>query len=269
MNGALRVRVDERRGETRVIDSYANAPFHYLPLARRGEGLPVLTLVNSSGGVLGGDRLDLEIDVGERACLAVRSQSATKLHRSNRGTACARSRFRLAEGALLDYFPEETIPFADSDFEQVTEVTLAPGAVLVFVEIVAAGRLERGERFAFRRLVVDFRCRASGRGGEVQGLRDRYDLQPSLQRLSASSILGDATIWGTFYLLTSSPLEDPLVEALDESLRSSPDCSGGATRSPFGASGRVVGCSLEALRTVLQRTRDLALRHGQRLRGQA
>lgn len=269
MDGALRVRVEDRCGETRVIDSYAKAPLHFFPLSRRGDDLPVLTLVNSSGGIIGGDRLDVDIDLGKRTHLAIRSQSATKLHRSSRGTALARSRFRLAEGALLDYFPEETIPFAESDFEQVTEATLAPGAVLLFVEIMAAGRLERGERFAFRRLLVDFRCRAPGRRGGMGGLRDRYDLQPSTQRLGASPILGEATIWGTLYLLTTSPLEDPLIEAIDESLRSSPDCLGGATRGPLGACGRVIGNSLEALRAVLQRTRDLALRHGRPMRGQA
>jgi urease accessory protein len=257
VDGELRIRVEAEGGEARVVDCYARAPFHYLPVSRRGGGLPLLTLVNSSGGVLGGDALAIEIALGPGAALSVRNQSATKVYRSARGTARARCHFRLADGSLLDYFPEEIIPFGGSDYEQVSRVTLAPRAVALVAEIVAAGRIERGERFAFTRLLLDLSCEAEGGGAML--LRDRADLRPAEEDVTVESILGDATVWGSLYLLTLAELDDGLVEDLDEALRSVDGHAGGVSRAPVGLVGRIAGSSLETVRGALLAARALAL----------
>jgi urease accessory protein len=128
MNGALELRIAVEGTETRVIDSYAHAPFHYLPPVHRAGRSPLLTVVNSSGGVLGGDVLDMTMDLGPGTRLTLRQQAATKVYRSGGQRARSTCRFTLGEGALLDYFPDEIIPFAGSDFSQTTEIELAAGA---------------------------------------------------------------------------------------------------------------------------------------------
>src|SRR5262249_7052917 len=120
MNGALHIRIAVQDGETRVIDSYAHAPFHYLPPARRDGAPPLLTVVNSSEGVLGGDVLDVAVALGAGTRLTLRQQAATKVYRSDGQQARSTARFTLGEGAVLDYFPDEIIPFAGSDFVQTT-----------------------------------------------------------------------------------------------------------------------------------------------------
>lgn len=264
MDGILRIRVAAEGGETRVTDSYARAPFHYLPPSRRKGDLPRLTIVNSSGGVLGGDRLEVEVEVGAGAALSLRTQAATKIYRSERGPARSDCRFRLAEGAFLDYFPDEIIPFAGSDYAQTSEIDLAPGASMLLAEVVCAGRIARGERFAFNRLVLDLTCSAAG---SCRRLRDRADLRPREGRWESEAILGEASIWGSFYLLRAEPLDASLIDAVDERLRSVEDGAGGATAGPAGLFGRVLGSSLDSVRETLGRARDAALNHRRRGEG--
>ena len=252
MDGALRVRVAVHDGESRVAESYARAPYHYLPIIQRDRDLPLLTIVNSSGGILGGDVLDARIELDAHAAVMLRQQAATKVYRSTCGPARSRCHFVLGEGAWLDYFPDELIPFAGSDYRQTTEVDVAPGAVMLLSEMVTAGRVARGEQFAFRRLLLDVQCRSDG----VLRLRDCSDVQPAQQRLDSPAILGGALMWGTLYVLTTRALSSELIDDVRRQLGSIDGGIGGVTRAPLGLIARVVGASLEGIRAALQGARS-------------
>lgn len=256
MDGVLRVRMVARNGGSCVAESYAHAPYHYLPPVDRAGEPPLLTVVNSSGGILGGDVLDLHLDLGAGAAVSVRQQSATRVYQTTREPSRSHNRFTLGRDAFVDYFPDEIIPYAGSAFEQTTEIELAEGAVMLFGEIVTAGRLARDECFAFARLTIDLQCRS---GGQVV-LRERADLDPRQQPLAGRAILGDALLWGGFYLLTSAPADPTLTDELDAILCDITDARGGATAAPAGIVGRVVGRSLESARNGLQAARAAALR---------
>jgi len=255
VDGALRVRVSVHDGESRVAESYARAPYHYLPLIQREGDLPLLTIVSSSGGILGGDVLDARIELDAHAAVMLRQQAATKVYRSAGGPARSVYHFVLGAGAWLDYFPDEIIPFAGSELTQTTRVELAPDAVMLFGEMVTAGRLARGESFAFTRLTLDVQCAAGG----VVLLRDRADLEPARQQLENPAILGDATLWGAFYLFTTVPVDGTLVEEIDAILRAAGSGVGGASAAASGVVGRVVGRSLETAREALQLARARVL----------
>ena len=255
MDGALRVRIAVQDGESRVAESYARAPYHYLPIIQRAPDLPLLTIVNSSGGILGGDMLEARIDLDARAAVMLRQQAATKVYRSTVGPARSVCHFVLGEEAVLDYFPDEIIPFAGSEYAQTTRVDVARNAVMLLGEIVTAGRLARDECFAFTRLTLDVQCF----GAEALLLRERADLEPAKCQLSNPAILGDATLWATFYVFTTAPVDKTLVEDIDEILRNDAHGMGGATSAPSGIVGRVVGTSLETVRDVLQHARTRTL----------
>lgn len=262
MDGRWSIRVAVRQGESRVVDSYASAPLHYLPYvpgSRHSRDAALVTLVNSSGGVLGGDRLAVDVEIDRHARLDLVTQSATRLYRSTAGKARMTQRLRLGTGASIEYFPDEIIPFAGSDFEQTTQVDLAPGARAILAETVAAGRLARGERFAFARLVLDLRCVAGGR----LVLRDRAELEPARRPLDRPGILGDAGAWASFYVLSgASPVEPDVVEAIDRALAAVEGGRGGATASPAGVVGRAVAAEVEPLREAIARAREIAARAG-------
>jgi urease accessory protein len=258
MNGKLHLRLGVSDGSTQVSDCYAHAPFHYLPPRTLSGEPPLLTIVNSSGGVLGGDQLDITIELDAGAMLTLRTQAATKVYRSKGEAAHSRCRFSLGANARLDYFPDEIIPFAGSDYEQLTLIELGSGATALVGEVVTVGRLARDERFAFTRLALDLRCTSAG----SLLLRDRAEIRPAEQHLTASGILAAATVWGAFYYFTMDPVESRLVERIDEALCAVESGVGGASRSLCGVIGRVAATSVQSVHESLQRAREVALQEG-------
>jgi urease accessory protein len=86
----------------------------------------------------------------------------------------------LHAGAVLEYLPEQIIPFAQAAFQQHMTVRLGPGACILAMEIVAPGRLARGEAFAYRD--YDSSVCIEAAPGQVL-LRERTRLRPGCQRL--------------------------------------------------------------------------------------
>jgi urease accessory protein len=258
MQGQLYIRVGVSDGSTHVSDCYAHAPFHYLPPRAFPGEPPLLTIVNSSGGVLGGDQLDMRIELDPGTMLTLRTQAATKLYRSRGEAARSHCRFSLGADARLDYFPDEIIPFAGSDYEQITMIDLSSGATALVGEVVTVGRLARDENLAFTRLALDLRCTGDGR----LLLRDRAEIRPAEQPLTARAVLAAATVWGAFYYFTMEPVESGLIEGIDGALCAVDGGVGGASRSLCGVIGRVAATSVQAVHEALQGAREVVLRDG-------
>lgn len=109
-----------------------------------------VTMVSTSGGVLQGDGLDVEIAVDGGARLHVDTASATRIYRMPDGSANSRFRLRVESGAFLELLPDPNLPFAGSDFRQETECVVGEGGVLALAEIVGPGRQASGECFRYR-----------------------------------------------------------------------------------------------------------------------
>ena len=161
--GAL-VLTAERVGErTRLTHVRSRAPLqvlraHYLDVAL--PDMAFVTIANASGGVLQGDRLDMDVHGAAGARLRIDTQGSTRLYRAPAVRARATTRITLDDGAYLEYLPDPYVPFAGSDFATETTCTVSPRAMLVVVEVIAAGRVARGEihrfaRFESRMTLVD------------------------------------------------------------------------------------------------------------------
>ncbi len=128
------------------------------------SGVAYAVLVSPCGGLVGGDRMEVAVTLGPGASVCLSTQGATRVYRSTEGTGVDQTiRFDLAEGALLEYLPEQTIPFAGSEFRQQITVRLAAGATACLTDLLAPGRLARGEAFGFRRYRSSLRIEAGGR----------------------------------------------------------------------------------------------------------
>jgi urease accessory protein len=108
-------------------------------------------LASLGGGLVDGDRLDVDVDVGAGAAGLLGTQASTKVYRSRAsGEGCTqRLRARVAEGGMLAVVPDPVVCFADARYAQDVEVHLAPSASLCLVDGYTCGRSARGERWAF------------------------------------------------------------------------------------------------------------------------
>src|SRR5690606_12528707 len=84
-----------------------------------------LVLLNTSGGLTGGDRLEIAVGQGPGARLAVTTQTGERAYRSVTGRAGVRARYAVADGEDLDLLPQETILFDRAALVREQEVALA------------------------------------------------------------------------------------------------------------------------------------------------
>jgi urease accessory protein len=111
-------------------------------------GVPVAAITATCGGFVGGDRLSLRLDVADDAALMAIGQSAEKLYRSTGAETEIAAKFTLGRNAWLEYLPQETILFDGARLRRETQVEMGEGSALLAGEILAFGRLARGERIS-------------------------------------------------------------------------------------------------------------------------
>lgn len=111
--------------------------------ARDGEIDAVL--INTSGGLTGGDELSVEIDLGEGAHATVTTPACERVYRSIGGEACVHHCLRVERHARLDWIPQETILYDRSRLRRRLDVRLAADAEVTLAEALLFGRTAAGE----------------------------------------------------------------------------------------------------------------------------
>jgi len=126
---------------------YQQAPCRALMPDRAPDGPFEAVLVNSSGGLVGGDRLEFEIGIAPETAASLASQAAEKVYRSSGADTAVETRLAAGAGAWLEWLPQETILFDGARLRRKLVATLDPAARLLAVETVLFGRAARGESF--------------------------------------------------------------------------------------------------------------------------
>ncbi|WP_324749233.1 urease accessory protein UreD [Sphingomonas sp. LY54] len=101
--------------------------------------------MNISGGLTGGDRLSIEVAVGEGASATVTTPACEHIYRSAGGDASIEQRLRVDRAARLDWIPQETIVFDRGRVRRRLEVELAHDAEITIAETLIFGRAAMGE----------------------------------------------------------------------------------------------------------------------------
>lgn len=106
-------------------------------------------LVNTAGGVTGGDRFRLHVTAGAETHLTLTTQAAERAYRAANGeTGRIRNALRVEAGARLNWLPQETILFDGCALRRTLSVELEEGAQLLLVEPLVFGRAAMGERLS-------------------------------------------------------------------------------------------------------------------------
>jgi urease accessory protein len=162
-----------RDGQTRLADLYQRDPCRILfPDPEPGEP-PQAILVTTSGGVTGGDRLRMAVEVGAGGQALAATQAAEKIYRATRSDdPCVMDiAVAVGEGATLDWLPQETIVFEGARLKRRTVAEVAPGGSLLACEMVVLGRAASGERFTGGLLLDAWSVRRAGKLAWTDTLR--------------------------------------------------------------------------------------------------
>ena len=120
-------------------------------------------LINTAGGVAGGDTFTLDIAAGEGTQLVVTTAAAEKVYRSLGPDSTIDVKLAVATGASLAWLPQETILFDRARLSRSIEVDLASDARLFLAEAVVFGRTGMGETVEQGALSDRWRIRRDGR----------------------------------------------------------------------------------------------------------
>ena len=137
------------------------------PVGRELEAV----LVNTAGGMAGGDRFGIDISVSADARLVVGTAAAEKVYRSGGDATDVSVKLALAAGATLRWLPQETILFDRARLNRRIDVDLAEGASLLLAEAVVFGRTAMGETMEQGELIDRWRIRVGGRLAFVESVR--------------------------------------------------------------------------------------------------
>jgi urease accessory protein len=119
------------------------------PMDLDGDGVATLLLLNPTGGLLAGDRLETDVALGPGSRVCLSTPSATRIYRSPGPAAVQRITIDVGPGAALEWMPDHLIPSPGARLQQSTEVRLAADATLLHLDAWAVGRAARGEAWGF------------------------------------------------------------------------------------------------------------------------
>jgi urease accessory protein len=214
--GAVRFDVRCQDGVTRRGTLHESGSLRVRFPSPEGEGLSAM-LVNTAGGIAGGDRFDIAISMGEGAGLTLTTAAAEKIYRVPAEAAELNVALNVAAGAHLAWLPQETILFDGAKILRKIDIDLAEGASLLLCEIVVFGRKAMGETMRQGSFVDRWRVRRDGRLVFAETVRLEGDIGAKLAQPAIAN--GAAAI--------ATALFFPGDEALLERIRELADGFGG------------------------------------------
>lgn len=215
--GILRLKFekDSLSGNTIIKEQYSRVPL----LAQRAmyleESLPAMAyiyIVSPSGGILQGDRYQIDITLGNNTYAHVTTQGATRIYRMETNYASQIINIEVMEGAYFEYIPDQIIPFRNSRFYQEVILNVHDNATMVYSEVIVPGRIASGEAFEYdicyvKTVSKNHLCKTR--------FIDTVKLEPRNEKLRANDFL----VLGTIYIVTKEAYVNALRFDIDQKIR--------------------------------------------------
>ena len=195
--GAVCLEVQLRDGLTRRGALHESGSLRVRFPSPEGDGLSAV-LVNTAGGIAGGDRLSVEVTLGEGAHLTLTTAAAEKVYRARDDGAKLNISLKVADGARLAWLPHETILFDQARLSRRIDIDLSEGASLVLGEIVVFGRAAMGETMRRGSFVDRWRFRRGGSLVFAETIRLEGDVGA---KLAQGAIAGGGVAIGTLLVV--------------------------------------------------------------------
>jgi urease accessory protein len=198
--GKLDLVYSHHQGATSLTHSQNQAPLKIQrPFYSEAEDLCQSVILHTAGGVVGGDRLSINVHLQENAKALVTTAAAGKIYRSNGLQARQNIEIKIDAGACLEWLPQETIIFNEAIYRQDIKVDLAPGANFLGWEITRFGRTAKPEKF----IVGDWRSHFEVWQEGIPLFIDRQWLPGNEEVFHSPHGLGGQPITGSFVWITS------------------------------------------------------------------
>ena len=209
-NGFLHLGFERRDDRTILADLDRRIPFMAQRALYPEPDLPDLAwlfMITTTGCVLQGDRLALEVRLAPGARAHVTTQSATKIHSMDANYAVQTQSFVLADDAYLEFLPEPLIPHRQSRFLSDTRISIAPTATFLYGEIVQPGRKHHHPDEAFGATMLSLGVAAERPDGRTL-FTEKLVVEPARRPVRQTGVMGSFDVLGNVILLAPKEAAD-------------------------------------------------------------
>jgi urease accessory protein len=161
--GRARIAVRAEGGVTRLADLYQDGCAKLRLPKVYGPSSVEAVLLNTAGGLTGGDVYATEALAGPGAALTLTTQACERVYRASSGTARVETQLSAGPGAQLHWLPQETILFDGGQLDRSLDVELTGDAVFLAVEALVLGRVASGETVSTGSFTDSWRIRRDGK----------------------------------------------------------------------------------------------------------
>jgi urease accessory protein len=205
--GAVRFDVRQVDGLTRRHHLHESGSLRVRFPSPEDDGLSAV-LVNTAGGIAGGDRFDIDLTTGEGTRLTVTTAAAEKIYRAESAAAELNVTLKAEARSHLSWLPQETILFDRTRIRRRFEIDLSEDASLLLCEIVVFGRLAMGEVVRSGEFFDHWRLYRGGRLVFAENIRLDGDIG---EKLASPAIAKGGVAIGTALIV---PGDEALLEKI-------------------------------------------------------
>ena len=243
--GGVSIAFKHKADTTRLADLHEVGGFRAkLP---RTHGLTEAVLINTGGGLLGGDAVRFNVGVEQTAAAQVTTQSAERVYRSLGPDCRIDIALNVARGARLHWLPQETILFNEARLARTITADMAADATLLMVEATVFGRAAMAETVTAGNLRDVWRVSRAGSLVYADTIRLDGDIQAALARPAVGA--------GAIAMATVLYVAPDAVDRLDGARAALAEAAGRAAVSAWNGQlvGRLLAPSADALKTDIAR----------------
>ena len=146
-----------------IVDVFQQSPLRVTFPRMTGADVKEAVLINTGGGIAGGDRLECEVATVANASIVVTTQTAERVYRALDEPARILTKLKVSDGSRLAWLPQETIIFNWARLHRLTEVEISSGSQLLVLEWLVFGRAAHGEQIIGGQLSDRWRVKKDGR----------------------------------------------------------------------------------------------------------
>ena len=222
--GTGRISVKHAGGRTRIDRLYQQGAARIRVPDHPGRTGLEAVIINTAGGVTGGDDLAWEAGAGVDTHLTVTTQACEKVYKADQDTAHVNVRLSVERGAQLHWLPQETILFDRACLSRTIHADMEDDATLLLVEPVIFGRRAMDETVQTGLWHDSWRIHHKGSLIHAENVRLSGDIA---QILTSMAGLRDYTTLATLALLGNHA--EGKLEGARAAIDRVPGCAGGAS----------------------------------------
>src|SRR5215510_1069815 len=232
--GFLRLGFEYQDGRTVLANLERRLPYmvqRALYCDEKMPHLPWVFVITSTGCVVQGDRLTMEVALGSGAQAHITTQSASKIHTMDANYAVQAQSITVGDGAYLEFLPDPVIPHRRARFVSDTRITIAPTATMLWSEIIQPGRKHHHPDECFGATVMSMSITAARPDGR-RLFAEKLLIEPERYPVRQTGVMDSFDVLGNVILCTPKGYADRIHERVQATVDLRDGLAFGACRLP-------------------------------------